>query len=423
MTMAHKVLAAHSGQRALEPGQVVVTEVDRIVVSDAIFQRTVSALPSDILRVDHPDRVAVVLDHGAPAPTPRIAEAHARAREHARRLGLEYFADVGRNGIEHQVVLESGWALPGQLLACNDSHTTSAGALNCAARGLGVADVIQALCTGRTWYQVAPTVRFLLTGALGEAAFAKDLFLHLAAQFGSQEGHDVEFAGPGLAGLSLDDRGTLCTMCTELNAEFAMMPADDLVHDHLRDLTTTEYQPVTSDPGAAYAAEHSVELADVRPLVALPGGIIGNVRPAAELADQRVAIDQAFVGSCANGKLSDLAIAARIVRGRRVADGVRLIVTPASQQTYLEAVRAGYVATLLEAGAVVTNSTCGACAGGHLGVLGSGERCISSSTRNVPGRMGSPEAEIYLGSSATVAASALAGHIVDPTPYLAASGP
>lgn len=418
MTMAQKVLAAHSGLDVVVPGQLVVTDVDVIVSSDSVFQQTADRLPSDLKKVLHPERVAVLLDHAVPAPTVKTALAHKRAREHAQRLGFRWMADVGRGGIEHQVIIEQRLALPGQLLACNDSHTSSAGVLNCAARGLGMADIVELMCTGRTYYKVSPAVKFVLTGELPHGSYAKDIFLHLAQTYGSQEGHDLEFEGPGLATLSLDSRATLSTMCTELNANFVMFPADELVLDYLASVTDRAFEPVTADPDAEYDAVYEVDLAQVRTGVALPGAMNKNVEPIAEVAARRVRIDQAFIGSCANGKLADLQVAADVVRGRQIADHVRLIVTPASQAVYLEALTRGYVQTLMEAGAIVTNSTCGACSGGHMGVLAPGEVCITSSTRNYKGRMGSAEALIYMGSSATVAASAIEGYIADPAPYL-----
>jgi 3-isopropylmalate/(R)-2-methylmalate dehydratase large subunit len=418
MTMAHKVLAAHSGESTVVPGQLVVTEVDLIVMADSVFHRTIDRLPDDLIRVSHPERVAVLLDHAIPAPTVKAATAHRRAREHAQRLGFGWFSDVGRGGIEHQIILEQRLALPGQLVACNDSHTSAAGVLNCAARGLGMADIVQLVCTGKTYYRASPTVRFVLEGQLPAGTYGKDLFLHIAQTFGSQEGHDIEFAGPGLTGLSIDDRATLSTMCTELNANFVMMPADQKLIDYVTSFTDRPFEPVSPDPDAEYEATYIVNLADVRAGVALPDSINKNVQPASAIGEERIKIDQAFVGSCANGKLSDLKVAADIVRGRQVAPGVRFIVTPASQAVYLDALKLGYIEALAAAGAMVTSSTCGACSGGHMGVLAPDDVCITSSTRNYKGRMGSPDARIYMGSSATVAASAIAGYITDATPYL-----
>jgi 3-isopropylmalate/(R)-2-methylmalate dehydratase large subunit len=280
--------------------------------------------------------------------------------------------------------------------------------------------MLQIMCTGKTWYQVAPTVKFELRGKKPANVFGKDIFLHLASVAGSVEGHNIEFGGPGVTELSLDDRATLATMAAELSAEFATFPADEKLLEHLRTIDTIRgqhFEPASSDHDARYAATYEISLSELRPYVARPDFIPRNTMPVADLGE-RVAIDQAFVGSCANGKLEDLRIAAQVVRGRSVAPGVRFIVTPASQRVLKEAVRLGYVETLLEAGAVVTNSTCGACYGGHMGVLGPSEVCITSSTRNFKGRMGSPSARIYMASSATVAASAIAGYISDPSPFL-----
>jgi 3-isopropylmalate/(R)-2-methylmalate dehydratase large subunit len=260
-------------------------------------------------------------------------------------------------------------------------------------------------------------VRFELRPKKPANVFGKDVFLHLAAVAGSVEGHNIEFGGPGVAELTLDDRATLATMGAELSADFATFPADQTVIEHLHAVTSETFEAIESDPDATYSATYDIDLSALRPYVARPDFIPHNTLPVAELADD-VPINQAFVGSCANGKLEDFRVAAQVVRGRKVAPGVRFIVTPASQRVLKEAVRRGYVETLLEAGAVVTNSTCGACYGGHMGIVGPKEVCVTSSTRNFKGRMGSPSAKIYMASSATVAASAIAGRICDPTAYL-----
>jgi 3-isopropylmalate/(R)-2-methylmalate dehydratase large subunit len=413
MTMAEKILARHSGQPTVRPGDIVVCEVDKIIQIDLVFSAS-AEMPK---RIADANKIAIILDHAVPAPTVADADGQATARKFARRFGIEKFYDVGRHGICHQVILENGLALPGQILTCTDSHTCASGAFNCVARGMGPLEMLQIMCTGKTWYQVAPTIKFELRGRKPANVFGKDIFLHLAGIAGSVEGHNIEFAGPGIAGLPLDDRATLATMGAELSAEFVTFPADPTAIEHLRALTDEPFEPADSDPDARYAATYEVDLSQLRPFLAKPDFIPRNTIPVADL-DEKVAIDQAFVGSCANGKLEDLRIAAQIVRGRKVASGVRFIVTPASQRVLKEAVRRGYVETLLEAGAVVTNSTCGACYGGHMGVVGAGEVCITSSTRNFKGRMGSPSARIYMASSATVAASAIAGHICDPTALL-----
>ena len=416
MTMAQKILAAHAGRDRVEVGDVVVCEVDRVVQLD------ISAVQgARIKRVADPARVSVIFDHTVPAPVVADAIAHQGVREFVREFGIEDVYDVGDHGICHQVILERGLALPGNVLACADSHTIASGVFNCAARGLGPLEIAQIICTGRTWYRVSPTVKVTLTGAPGPAVFGKDVFLHLAGEHGSAEGHDVEFGGSGLRHLSLDDRATLATMCAEISANFALFPADELILEHLRGVGRSDLDPVESDADAEYAAQRTIALDELVPYVAKPDFVPGNTLPVGELGGP-VRVDQAFIGSCANGKLEDLRIAAGILDGQRVHRDVRLIVTPASQRVYLEAVRQGYVETLVAAGAVVTNSTCGACYGGHMGVVAPGEVCVTSSTRNFKGRMGSAEAEIYIGSSATVAAAALEGAIVDPTEHLMRAG-
>jgi 3-isopropylmalate/(R)-2-methylmalate dehydratase large subunit len=413
MTMAEKILARHSGNRRVRPGDIVVCDVDKIVQIDLTFAAS-APMPKHIA---DPGKIAVILDHAVPAPTIADAEGQAIARQFVKQFGIDKFYDVGRGGICHQVILENGIALPGQILTCTDSHTCASGAFNCVARGMGPLEMLQIMCTGKTWYQVAPTVKFELRGKKPSNVFGKDVFLYIASVAGSVEGHNIEFGGPGVAELTLDDRATLATMGAELSAEFATFPADEKVIEHLRTATSEAFEPAESDSDAVYAARYEIDLAELRPYVARPDFIPHNTLPVADL-NENVPIDQAFVGSCANGKLEDFRIAAKVVRGRKVAAGVRFIVTPASQRVLKEAVKRGYVEALLEAGAVVTNSTCGACYGGHMGIVGPKEVCITSSTRNFKGRMGSPSARIYMASSATVAASAIAGHVCDPTPYL-----
>ena len=357
-------------------------------------------------------KVAIVFDHAVPAPGVNEAAAGTTGRAWAPAPRVEDLFDIGRHGIVHQVIAENALALPGQVIACTDSHTCASGALNAAGRGLGPAEIIGILCTGKTWFRVPGTVHYELHGRLSEHISGKDLFLHIAQLYGDHSDLAMEFDGPGLADLAMSDRRTVATQGAEVSADFAVFPADELCVDYVRARTDREFQGVVCDPDAAVAAWHDVQLDDIAPMVGRPGSVVNNNVPAGELADIR--IDQCFIGSCANGQLEDLAVAANILAGRQVAPGVRLLVTPASQGVYVEASRLGYLTTIAEAGAVVTNSTCGACFGYHMGVVGPGEVCLTSSTRNFKGRMGSPQADIYMASPATVAASALTGVITDP---------
>jgi 3-isopropylmalate/(R)-2-methylmalate dehydratase large subunit len=412
MTIIEKILSDHADGQPVTPGRIVTCEVDRVVLLDLQFAGGVKPV-----RVHDPDRIAIVFDHAAPAPTVLDATSHRRARRFAAEFGIPEVFDVGRQGISHQLVLEHVLALPGQVLACADSHTCASGALNCAARGLGHLEILQIVCTGQTWYRVPETILVEFTGVKPAGVSGKDVFLAIADALGSVEGRAIEFSADNLEQLSMDERSTIATMCAELSAEFAIFPADDVLVDYVQARTSRPFSPAASDADAVYAERCVIDLAAARPRVATPGAVPGNTIAVEDLPEA-IAIDQAFIGSCANGKLTDLADAARVLAGRRVHDGVRLLVTPASQDVYLQAVKLGYVATLVEAGAVVTNSTCGACYGGHMGLLAPGEVCITSSTRNFQGRMGSDKAHIYLAGSATVAASAVTGVITDPRAYL-----
>ena len=410
MTMTEKILARKAGAGHATAGQTVVCDVDMTVLIDLQFA-TMWVSP---LRIHDPAKLAVIMDHAVPAPSVNDAAGGTRARAFVREFGIGKFYDVGRHGICHQVIAENGLARPGEILACTDSHTCAAGAYNNAARGLGPAEVYSIMCTGQTWFQIAPTIRYEFTGTKPQVVSGKDIFLHIAGTWGDATNHNLEYGGPGLASIPMNDRRTIATQGAEISADFSIFPADDVcrafIDEHIPG--PAGYAAADPDPDASYAAVRTIDLSALGPYVARPGTVSSNAVPVAEIEQRPV--DQCFIGSCANGQLEDLAIAAAIVRGRQVAPGVRLLVTPASQAVYREAMRLGYLQDLADAGAVVTNSTCGACFGYHMGVLGPGEVCLTSSTRNFTGRMGSPEAEIYMASPATVAASALTGRVTDP---------
>lgn len=414
MTMTEKILARAGGQERVRPGEIVVCTVDLAVQHDYGF---VGERPM-LRQVWDPDKVVLVLDHLAPAHDVTTAEAHARFREFGKRFGLRHVFDLGRHGISHQVVAEAGLALPGTVMANGDSHTCAAGAFNCVARGLGAPEMLYVLATGRTWYLCGPTTRFVISGTLPAGVLPRDILHHIAGVYGDFAGQNVEYVGPTVASMDMPGRQTIATMSAELSAEFALFEADAVTDAYLRARTDAPYTPVFADPDAEYVAVHQIDVSSLEPQVALPGRVSHNVAPVGAVSG--TPIHQAFIGSCANGRLEDFAVAAAVVQGRQVHPEVRFIVTPSSQEQLRAAVKAGYVETLLDAGAVVTNSTCGACFGGGMGVLGPTDVCITASTRNFQGRMGHPAAQIYLGSPATVAASAIAGHIADPREFLEA---
>jgi 3-isopropylmalate/(R)-2-methylmalate dehydratase large subunit len=410
MNITEKILARASGAKKVSPGDLIVVDVDTAVFIDNAF---FPAYWREMLKLADPEKIIVVYDHRAPASDRVSAGAHVVGREFVKRFGIKRFHDVGPDvGIAHVVVADRAYALPGTVLVCADSHTCSGGAFNCAARGVGAPDMIYAATTGKAWFRLGETIRYDFTGRLGGGVTTKDVFLHIANAFGEHANQNVEFGGPGLKHLSLNARRTIATMGAEISADFAIFEADDKLLDYVREHNPAPFEAQNPDADAVYKERRTLALNEMEPLVALPDQVVNNAVPVGKVAG--VKIDQAFIGSCANGTLDDFAIAAHILAGRRVAKGTRLLVTPGSQQVYREALRAGYIQILMDAGAVVTNATCGACGGGHMGVLGPGEVCITASTRNFKGRMGDPTARIYMASTATVAASAIGGVITHP---------
>ena len=411
MTMAEQVLARACGRSTVRPGAYVTARIDVAMCHEAFVACARQLADVGIDRLWDPDRVIVVLDHSFPAANERMARAHQLARQAVERFGVATF--LGHAGICHQVLVERGLVRPGQLVVGTDSHSCTYGAVGAAGSGIGLTDMTYALATGELWMRVPESLRFVLAGTPGPAVMAKDVVLYIAGRYGTDVAQyaSIEFAGPVAERMSIAGRMTMSNMGVELGAKFAFFAADARTAEHYASIGAEPPAPFDAQPGASYAAEHSVDVSELGPQVALPHSP-GNVRAVADVGGVR--IDQAFLGSCTNARLEDFAVAARVLAGRQVHPHTRLIVTPASQAVALDAARLGYTATLIEAGAHVTAPGCGACPGGHSGVLGPGEVCVSSTNRNFPGRMGSPQAEVYLASPATVAASAVAGELVDP---------
>jgi 3-isopropylmalate/(R)-2-methylmalate dehydratase large subunit len=406
MNAIEKILANHSDKKDVAPGDVVMVEVDVTVLFDHAR--------SDVLRIAKPDRLVLLHDHVVPAPTVQAANNAKRMREFVERFGIENYFPVGKHGISHVLVAAEGFALPGQILVNADSHTCSSGAMNCLARGMGPSEMLYILCKGQTWYLVGPTTKVVLEGELPERVYPRDVIHYIPGQFGDFAGRNLEWHGDGLANIDVDGRLTMATISAELSAEFSLFPYDRVLAEYLEGRARWPFEPALADDDADYEQVITIDLSSLQPLVVLPDKVAWNTKGAREVASEEIKVDQAFIGSCANGRLSDFAIAAEILDGRQVAAGTRMIVTPGSQDVLKEAIKLGYVEKLMDAGAVVTNSTCGACFGGHMGVLADDEVCITASTRNFQGRMGSPKASVFMGSPATVAASAVTGVITDP---------
>lgn len=410
-TIIEKILARTAGKDILKPGDIAICRPDFVILLDLTF--AIDGLWYRPKKIFDKEKTAVVFDHAVPAPSIKDAAGMVEARRFAKEFGLKSFFDVGNHGIVHVLAAEHGLVRPGELLLCADSHTCAAGAFNCAGRGIASLDVLQAMTTGLTWYPVSPTVRYEFEGALAPFVSGKDVFFHIAQTYGAHSGLSMEFGGSGLKSLSMADRRTIATMCAEVGAEFSVFEHDDVTAAYLKDRLKQPATPVAPDCDAAYHEVRTIDLAAIEPYLIYPHSVPKNGTRFSDFS-KSVKIDQAFIGSCANGLIEDIRVAANIVKGRKVAPGVRFLVTPGSQSVYLQASREGLIATLVEAGAVVTNSTCGACFGYHMGVLAPGEVCLTASTRNFRGRMGSADALVYMGSPATVAASALTGVITDP---------
>ncbi len=416
MTFAEKILAAKSGLSTVSAGDIVRVSPDRLMSVSAS-----NAIPIDcfrrlgVARVWDPDRIVLILDHETPPNDPAHADSHALVRRFVNEQGIVNFFDVGE-GICHQLMIEKGLALPGELIFGKDSHTVTYGAVGAFATPIDATEMGCLWATGETWLKVPVSMKISLSGAFGPGVSGKDLVLHLIGRLKSDGASymSVEYLGPALTHLSMADRMTVSNMAIEMGAKNAVFPADAITEAYVAQFAKP-YQPVWPDPDACYGREESVHLSELSPQIACPHRV-DNVRPVTELAG--LPIQQVFIGSCTNGRMEDLETAARILTGRQVAAGVRLLVSPASRKIFLDAMAADYIQRITRAGGIILPSGCGPCFG-YTGNLASGERCISTSNRNFKGRMGNPNAEIYLASPATAAASAIEGKIADPRSYLA----
>lgn len=419
MTMAEKILARAAGREELKPGEYITAKVDQVMSHEAFAEVYLILKDAGVERVWDPSKIAILLDHYVPAPGVAQAQIHRLIREAVKKYGIKAWYDM-RAGICHQIMAEKGHILPGKLILGTDSHTTTYGAFGAAGTGIGVSEMAYVMATGELWMRVPATIKFIVKGEIPEGVTSKDIILHIAGAFTTEiaQYKAVEFQGPAVEKMSVASRMTMANMGVEIGAKFAFFAADEKTLVYLgKYIRTEERQYLTifkPDPDATYEQIFEIDISCLEPQVAFPHDV-GNVKPISEVGE--VKIDQAFLGSCTNGRLEDLELAAKILRGKKVHPETRMLVFPASWQIYLEAMNQGILKTLIEAGAIVCNPGCGPCLGGHMGLLAPGEKCLASSNRNFKGRMGSTEAEVYLASPATVAASAIAGKIVDPRIY------
>ncbi|MBI2846580.1 MAG: 3-isopropylmalate dehydratase large subunit [Chloroflexi bacterium] len=413
MTLAEKILAAHTGKKKVAPGELVSVRVDLVMANDITAPIAIREFRRlGLSRVFDPKKVVLVPSHFAPNKDINSAGQAKLMREFAREQGCIYF-EQGQGGIEHVLLPQKGMVVPGYVYVGADSHTCTSGALGAFATGMGSTDIAVAMATGEIWMRVPHTIKLVYHGKLNKWVRSKDLILYTIGQIGVDGAlyASMEFHGDALKGLSMDSRFTMSNMAVEAGAKVGLFPVDEVTLEYVRARSKRPYTVYEPDLDAQYAEVHEFDVTNLEPQIAFPH-LPSKTRPLSQVGD--IKIDQVFIGSCTNGKIEDLREAASIMRGKYVAPWVRCIVIPASNEIYLQALREGLIETFVEAGAAFSTSTCGPCLGGYMGVLAEGERCVSTSNRNFVGRMGHPKSEVYLASPAVAAASAILGRIAGP---------
>jgi len=415
-TFAQKIIALKAGKVSVKPTEIVDVSPDVVMSHDNTGDIASIFESIGVKRVLQPSKIVIPLDHCVPAATESYALNHKQIREFVSKQQIQHFYDIN-TGICHQVLPEKGHVLPGTLILGSDSHTTTYGAFGAFATGVGRSEMAAIWATGKLWLMVPRTFKINVNGKFSEGVYAKDLILHIIGDLGADGAlyRAVEFCGQAIRDMSIEGRMTLCNMSVEMGAKIGYVEVDEKTIQWLAPRTNEKYDVIKSDPDADFERIIDYDVADLEPKIACPHAV-DNVRLVREVAGLN--IDQAFIGTCTNGKLEDLSIAASILKGKRIARKVRLLILPASREIYINAVRLGIIEELANAGAVILNPGCGPCIGVHQGALAPGEICLSTANRNFKGRMGCNEAEIYLASPATVAASALEGKIADPRRYL-----
>jgi 3-isopropylmalate/(R)-2-methylmalate dehydratase large subunit len=414
MNIIEKILADASGKREVSPGEIVEASIDVAMIHDLTGPLAIKSFRNiGAKKVWDNQRIVVILDHLVPASSVISANLHKIVRNFVEEQNIENFYDVGRGGVCHQVMPEKGHVRPGEVIVGADSHTCTYGAFGAFATGIGSTEMAAVFATGKLWFRVPEVIKVNVTGKFQNLVTAKDLTLNVVGKIGADGAiyKGLEFGGSTIRDMSVDGRMVLCNMAVEMGAKAGIIEPDEKTLDYVKGRTDKTIKPVKSDPESVYEKVLDVDVSALEPQVAVPHSV-DNVKPVSEV--ENVEVDQAFIGSCTNGRLEDLRSAARVLKGKKIARGVRLIVIPASQEIYLNALNEGLIKTFMEAGATIGNPNCGPCLGGHMGVMAEDEVCISSSNRNFVGRMGSTKSYVYLASPATVAASAITGKIIDP---------
>ncbi len=415
MTMTQKILAAHAGLPVVEAGQLIEADLDMVLGNDITSPVAIKEMEKmNVTGVFDKDKIALVPDHFVPNKDIKSAEHCKCVREFAYRNNITNYFEVGEMGIEHALLPEKGLTVAGDVIIGADSHTCTYGALGAFSTGVGSTDMAAGMATGKAWFKVPGAIKFNLIGKMNKWISGKDVILHIIGMIGVDGAlyKSMEFVGEGIANLSMDDRFTIANMAIEAGGKNGIFPVDDLALAYIKEHSNKPYTVYEADADAVYDEEYTIDLSTLKATIAFPH-LPENTKTIDEI-NEEIKIDQVVIGSCTNGRLDDLRIAAEVLKGRHVAQGMRCIVIPATQKIYLEAMEAGFLKIFIEAGAIVSTPTCGPCLGGYMGILAEGERCVSTTNRNFVGRMGHVKSEIYLASPAVAAASAITGTIAGP---------
>ena len=414
MTMTQKILAKHAGLDRVEAVQLIEGRLDLVLGNDITAPVAITEFDkAGLTEIFDKDKIAIILDHSTPCKDIQSARLCSQARDFAKRFSITNFYDVGQMGVEHALIPEKGLAAPGEVIIGADSHTCTYGALGAFSTGVGSTDMAAGMATGETWFKVPEAIKVHLTGKLRPRVSGKDVILHLIGLIGVDGAlyQSLEYCGEGVASLSMDDRLCISNMAIEAGAKNGIFPVDDVTIAFMEGRVNRPYTVYEADPDAEYVRTIEINLSEIEPTVSYPH-LPENARPISKVED--IKIDQVIIGSCTNGRLEDMAVAAEILKGKKVADHVRCIIIPATQQVFQQCIDLGYMTTFIQAGCAVSTPTCGPCLGGHMGVMANGEKCVATTNRNFVGRMGGITSEIYLASPAVAAASAIAGKIADP---------
>lgn len=419
MTMTQKILADHAGVKEVHAGELIEANVDIVMANDITGPMALPIFKKMADKVFDKDRVVLVPDHFTPNKDIKSAENSKAIREFSREQGLTHHMEQGKCGVEHAILPESGIVVAGDAVIGADSHTCTYGAIGAFSTGVGTTDIATGMATGQLWFKVPSAIKFNLHGKLPKYVSGKDVILHIIGRIGVDGAlyKSMEFTGEGVKELSMADRFTICNMAIEAGAKNGIFPVDEAAIGYLDKHAKREYKIYEADKDAEYEEVVDVDLSAIRPTVAFPH-LPGNAKTVDEIeAMDKIYIDQVVIGSCTNGRMEDLRKAAAILKGKKVADNVRVMVVPATQKIYLQCILEGILETFVEAGCAVNTPSCGPCMGGHMGVLAKGEKCVSTTNRNFVGRMGDVESLIYLASPETAAASAIAGYIANPEKF------